>query len=301
MDFPQRAGRYVQQPTGYKAFLPAPLPPDPPLAYDGELQTLLSAADRDIGRLDALAALLPNPDLFVAMYVRHEAVLSSQIEGTQSTLEDVLAFEADALRDDTPRDVEEVVNYVRAMNHGLARLKELPLSLRLLREIHAELMRGVRGGEKSPGEFRTSQNWIGGAGSTLLTASFIPPPAHEVMASLGQLEVFLHEARDSVPLLVRCALAHAQFETIHPFLDGNGRVGRLLVTLMLCEDGALSRPLLYLSLYLKAHRAEYYDRLTAIRTQGHWEAWTRFFLRGVSLTARAATRTAQAIDRKSVV
>jgi Fic family protein len=295
VDLPQRAGRYVQQATGYKAFLPAPLPPDPPLAYDGELQTLLSAADRDIGRLDALAALLPNPDLFVAMYVRHEAVLSSQIEGTQSTLEDVLAFEADALRDDTPRDVEEVVNYVRAMNHGLARLKELPLSLRLLREIHAELMRGVRGGDKSPGEFRTSQNWIGGTGSTLRTATFIPPPAHEVMTCLGQLEVFLHEARERVPLLVRCALAHAQFETIHPFLDGNGRVGRLLVTLMLCEDGALSRPLLYLSLYLKAHRAEYYDRLTAIRTQGHWEAWTAFFLRGVSLTARAATRTAQAI------
>lgn len=295
MDDPHRAGRYVQQATGYRAFLPAPLPPDPPLAYDGELQTLLSAADRDIGRLDALAALLPNPDLFVAMYVRHEAVLSSQIEGTQSTLEDVLAFEADALRDDTPRDVEEVINYVRAMNHGLARLQQLPLSLRLLREIHAELMQGVRGGDKSPGEFRTSQNWIGGTGSTLRTASFIPPPAHELMHCLGQLEVFLHDARSKVPLLVRCALAHAQFETIHPFLDGNGRVGRLLVTLMLCEDGALSRPLLYLSLYLKAHRAEYYDRLTAIRTQGHWEAWIGFFLRGVSLTARAATQTAQAI------
>ncbi len=295
MDYPQRAGRYVQQATGYKAYLPAPLPPEPPLLYDGELQTLLSGADRDIGRLDALAALLPNPDLFVAMYVRHEAVLSSQIEGTQSSLEDVLAFEVDALRDDAPRDVEEVVNYVRAMNHGLARLKDLPLSLRLLREIHAELMRGVRGGDKSPGEFRASQNWIGGAGSTLRTASFVPPPAHELMSCLGQLEVFLHEGRQTVPLLVRCALAHAQFETIHPFLDGNGRVGRLLVTLMLCEDGALSRPLLYLSLYLKAHRAEYYDRLTAIRTQGHWEAWTAFFLRGVSLTARAATHTAQAI------
>ncbi len=295
MDHPQRAGRSLQQTTGYRAFLPAPLPPDPQLVYDGELQTLLSAADRDIGRLDALAALLPNPDLFVAMYVRHEAVLSSQIEGTQSTLEDVLAFEANAVRDDTPRDVEEVVNCVRAMNHGLARLRDLPLSLRLLREIHAELMHGVRGGDKSPGEFRTSQNWIGAAGGTLRTASFVPPPPHEVMACLGQMEVFMHEARSTVPLLVRCALAHAQFETIHPFLDGNGRVGRLLVTLMLCEDGALTRPLLYLSLYLKAHRAEYYDRLTAIRTQGHWEAWVIFFLRGVSLTARAATHTAQAI------
>ncbi len=295
MDDPHRAGRYIQQSTGYKAFMPAALPPQPPLVYDGPLQTLLSAADRDIGRLDALASLLPNPDLFVAMYVRHEAVLSSQIEGTQSTLEDVLAFEADALRDDTPRDVEEVVNYVRAMNHGLHRLAALPLSLRLLREIHAELMRGVRGGDKSPGEFRTSQNWIGGQGSTLRNAIFIPPPPHEVMNALGQLENFLHEARGSVPLLVRCALAHAQFETIHPFLDGNGRVGRLLVTLMLCEDGALSRPLLYLSLYLKARRAEYYDRLTAIREQGHWEPWVAFFLRGVSSTAQEATRTAQDI------
>ncbi|MFY9511220.1 MAG: Fic family protein [Rubrivivax sp.] len=295
MELSQRAGRYIQQTTGYKAFVPAPLPPEPPIAYGGELQTLLSNADRDIGRLDALAALLPNPDLFVAMYVRHEAVLSSQIEGTQSTLEDVLAYEADALRDDTPRDVEEVVNYVRAMNHGLARLPELPLSLRLLREIHGELMRGVRGGDKSPGEFRTSQNWIGGRGSSLRDAVFVPPPPHELMAALGALELFLHQARGSVPLLVRCALAHAQFETIHPFLDGNGRVGRLLVTLMLCEDGALSRPLLYLSLYLKARRAEYYDRLTAIRHQGHWEPWIAFFLRGVSSTARAATQTAQAI------
>jgi len=295
VELSHRAGRNVRQTTGYSAFLPEPLPPAPPLIYDGELQALLSAADRDIGRLDALASLLPNPDLFVAMYVRHEAVLSSQIEGTQSTLEDVLAYEAEALRDDTPRDVEEVVNYVRAMNHGLARLPDLPLSLRLLREIHAELMRGVRGGDKSPGEFRTSQNWIGPTGCTLRTASFIPPPPHELMATLGQLENFLHSARDTVPLLVRCALAHAQFETIHPFLDGNGRVGRLLVTLMLCEDGALTRPLLYLSLYLKAHRAEYYDRLTAIRQQGHWEAWTKFFLRGVSATARAATRTAQDI------
>lgn len=295
MDHAHRAGRYIQQPTGYKAFIPAPLPPVPPIEFGGELQTLLSAADRDIGRLDALAMLLPNPDLFVAMYVRHEAVLSSQIEGTQSTLEDVLAYEAEALRDDTPRDIEEVVNHVRAMNHGLKRLHELPLSLRLLREVHAELMSGVRGGDKSPGEFRTSQNWIGGRGSTLRDAAFIPPPPHEVINALGQLENFLHEARDTVPLLVRCALAHAQFETIHPFLDGNGRVGRLLITLMLCEDGALSRPLLYLSLYLKARRAEYYDRLTAIRQQGHWEQWVAFFLRGISRTAQEATRTAQAI------
>ena len=295
MATPHRAGRYVQQPTGYRAFVPASLPPDPPLAYDGELQTLLSTADRDLARLDAIASLLPNPDLFVAMYVRHEAVLSSQIEGTQSTLEDVLAYEADALRDDTPKDVAEVVNHVHAMNHCLARLPELPLSLRLLREIHAELMQGVRGSDKSPGEFRTSQNWIGGRGSSLATAAFVPPPPQELMDSLGALERFLHDAKTTVPLLVRCGLAHAQFETIHPFLDGNGRVGRLLITLMLCEDGALSRPLLYLSLYLKAHRAEYYDRLTAIRTQGHWEPWLAFFLRGVSVTARVAAQTAHDI------
>ena len=292
----QRAGRYIQQLTGYRAFVPAPLPPDPDIAFDGELRTLLSQADRDVARLDAIAALLPNPELFVAMYVRHEAVLSSQIEGTQSTLEDVLAFEAHATAvHDGPKDVEEVVNYVRAMNHGLARLAELPLSLRLLREIHDKLMHEVRGGEKSPGEFRTSQNWIGATGSTLATASFVPPPPHELMSALGALENFLHAGKTTVPLLIRCGLAHAQFETIHPFLDGNGRVGRLLITLMLCEEQALSRPLLYLSVFLKAHRAEYYDRLTAIRQHGHWEPWLKFFLRGVSQTARAATRTAHDI------
>jgi Fic family protein len=294
-DFPQRAGRYVQQSTGYKAFIPAPLPPQPEIVFDGELHTLLSQADRDIARLDAIAVLLPNPDLFVAMYVRHEAVLSSQIEGTQSTLEDVLAFEAHLAPPDAPKDVEEVVNYVRAMNHGLARLSDLPLSLRLLREIHGELMHQVRGGEKSPGEFRTSQNWIGTAGSSLATASFVPPPPHELMNALGALEQFLHAGKTTVPLLIRCGLAHAQFETIHPFLDGNGRVGRLLITLMLCEEQALSRPLLYLSVFLKAHRAEYYDRLSAIRQHGHWEQWLKFFLRGLSQTARAATRTAHDI------
>ncbi len=292
VDPAQRAGRYVQQSTGYRAFMPAALPPNPDIEFDGELRTLLSNADRDIARLDAIATLLPNPDLFVAMYVRHEAVLSSQIEGTQSTLEDVLAFEAQGSSNDSAKDVEEVVNYVRAMNHGLRRLGELPLSLRLLREIHGELMHKVRGGEKTPGEFRTSQNWIGAAGSSLANASFVPPPPHEVMNALGALEKFLHEGQTSVPLLIRCGLAHAQFETIHPFVDGNGRIGRLLITLILCEQGALSRPLLYLSVFLKGHRAEYYDRLSAIRDHGHWEQWLKFFLRGVSQTARAATRTA---------
>ena len=292
MATPQRAGRYIQQTTGYRAFIPNTLPPNPDIAFDGELRTLLSNADRDIARLDAISTLLPNPDLFVAMYVRHEAVLSSQIEGTQSTLEDVLAFEAQGTSNDTPKDVEEVVNYVRAMNHGLRRLDELPLSLRLLCEIHGELMHNVRGGEKTPGAFRTSQNWIGPAGSSLATASFVPPPPHELMNTLGDLEKFLHDGKTSVPLLIRCGLAHAQFETIHPFLDGNGRVGRLLITLILCEERALSRPLLYLSVFLKANRAEYYDRLTAVREHGHWEQWLKFFLRGISQTAKAATRTA---------
>lgn len=288
----QRSGRYVQQSTGYRAFIPAPLPPNPEIEFDGELRTLLSQADRDIARLDAIATLLPNPELFIGMYVRHEAVLSSQIEGTQSTLEDLLAFEAQGTNNDSPKDVEEVINYVRAMNHGLRRLSDLPLSLRLLREIHGELMHKVRGGEKTPGEFRTSQNWIGGAGSNLSNAAFVPPPPQEVMNTLGALEIFMHDGKATTPLLIRCGLAHAQFETIHPFLDGNGRVGRLLITLMLCEEQALSRPVLYLSVFLKAHRAEYYDRLTAIREFGHWEQWLKFFLRGVSHTARAATRTA---------
>jgi hypothetical protein len=205
---PQRAGRYVQQTTGYKAFIPEALPPQPDIEFDGELRTLLSQADRDIARLDAIAALLPNPDLFVAIYVRHEAVLSSQIEGTQSTLEDVLAFEAQGTSNDTPKDVEEVINYVRAMNHGLRRLNELPLSLRLVREIHGELMHNVRGGEKTPGEFRTSQNWIGPAGSTLTNASFVPPPPHELMNALGALEKFLHEG-NPMPTLDWLNRAHA--------------------------------------------------------------------------------------------
>ncbi len=290
-----RAGRYIQQPTGYRAFMPEPLPPDPPVTWDGEMQRLLSDADRDLARLDALAALLPNPDLFVAMYVKQEAVLSSQIEGTQSTLEDVLAFEAEHATDRQPHDVAEVVNYVRAMSYGIRRLDELPLSLRLIKEIHAELMRGVRGQEKSPGEFRISQNWIGGASPS--NAAFVPPPAYALMDTLGAFERFIHEHTHDVPVLVRCALAHAQFETIHPFLDGNGRVGRLLITFMLVEAKALSLPLLYLSIYLKANRTEYYDRLMAVRMKGDWEGWVKFFLRGVSETARLASDTGRDIIR----
>ena len=289
-----RAGRYVSQPTGYRAFVPQPLPPHPPVTMDQELVRLLSDADRDLGRLDGVATVLPDPNLFVAMYVRHEAVLSSQIEGTQSTLEDLLEFEADAKLNARPKDVEEVVNYVRAMNYGLDRLKELPLSLRLIREIHQKLLEGVRGGDRSPGEFRRTQNWVGARGCTLSEAEFVPPPPHEMTQALGDFERFLHHGGD-LPVLVHCGLAHAQFETIHPFLDGNGRVGRLLITFLLCQRDVLRRPLLYLSYYLKAHRAQYYDRLTAIRSDGDWEGWLNFFLRGVSESSRTATQTARDI------
>ncbi len=288
-----RAGRFAAQPGGYTAFIPNPLPPEPPVQRDDEMDALLSAADTNLGRLDGVASILPDPDLFVAMYVRYEAVLSSQIENTQSTLEDVLQFESDP-EADHPRDVEEVVNYVSAMNHGLQRLTAFPLSLRLIREIHAKLMQGVRGGNRDPGEFRRAQNWIGPTGCTLSTATFVPPPVTEMNAALGQFENFLH-TEEPIPALIFCALAHAQFETIHPFLDGNGRIGRLLITFLLCQRGILNRPLLYLSHYFKQHRAEYYDRLMAVRTDGHWEQWTKFFLRGVSEVSLDATATARKI------
>lgn len=261
---------------------------------DSELTRLLSEADHALGRLDGVTSILPNPDLFVSMYVRHEAVLSSQIEGTQSTLEDVLQFEIDAKGQEHPKDVEEVVNYVRSMNHGLKRLDALPLSLRLIREIHAKLMQGVRGANRTPGEFRRSQNWIGPANCTLATATFVPPPVHEMQSALDNLEKFLHEQK-TYPALIHCGLAHAQFETIHPFLDGNGRVGRLLITFLLCQRGILKFPLLYLSHYLKFHRAEYYDRLMAIRNDGNWEGWLKFFLKGVGEVSRSATETARKI------
>lgn len=288
-----RAGKIVKQLEGYHAFIPAPLPPEPPLVFDAELLRLLSEADHAVGQLDGVASILPNPDFFVAMYVRHEAVLSSQIEGTQSTLEDILEFEIGAGGEGQPQDVEVVVNYVKAMNHGLARLGELPFSLRLIREIHEKLMEGVRGGDKSPGEFRRTQNWVGPPGATLATARFVPPPVTEMHTALGNLEKFLHD--ESSPILVQCALVHAQFETIHPFLDGNGRVGRLLITFLLCHREVLNRPLLYLSAFLKTNRAEYCDRLMAIRSDGGWEAWTKFFLRGIRDVSRTATTTARSI------
>lgn len=269
--------------------------PVPPIKIDAELTRLLSDADWALGRLDGIATVLPNPDLFVSMYVRQEAVLSSQIEGTQSTLEDVLQFEIDSKGQDFPKDIHEVVNYVAAMNYGLDRLKTLPLSLRLVREIHGKLLTDARGTNRTPGEFRKSQNWIGPSGCTLATATFVPPPVPEMQSALDNLEKFLHD--DSLPLLIQCGLAHAQFETIHPFLDGNGRVGRLLVTFLLCQKRALERPLLYLSHYLKQHRTAYYDRLMSIRNDGDWEGWLKFFIRGVQEVSREAADTAQSILR----
>src|SRR5271157_2561905 len=289
-----RAGQYVRQVEGYQAFIPAPLSPQPPPQIDQKTLNLLSRADRALGRLDGVTSVLPNPDLFVAMFVRQEAVLSSQIEGTQSTLEDVLQFEVDEKGADLPKDIGEVVNYVNAIKFGLKRLRDLPLSLRLIREIHGRLLQGVRGGERTPGEFRRTQNWIGPAGCNLHTATFIPPPVHAMNPSLDNLERFLHDT-DSFPVLIHCALAHAQFETIHPFIDGNGRVGRLLITFLLCQREILQRPLLYLSYYLKARRTEYYDRLMAVRTRGDWEGWVKFFLRGVLEVSQSATKTARAI------
>lgn len=289
-----RAGRYVVQPTGYKAFIPTALPPEPGVRIAGQLQALLSKADLALGRLDGSIQTLPNHELFVYMYVRKEAVLSSQIEGTQSSLHDVLAAEANVHPPNQPRDVGEVVNYVAAMKHGLARLPELPVSVRLIREIHARLLKDARGSHLTPGETRTSQNWIGPQGCTLSEATFVPPPPGEVGQHLSELERFLHAETD-LPLLLKIGMAHAQFETIHPFLDGNGRVGRLLITFLLCDAQVLNKPVLYLSYYFKRHRQEYYERLQAVRDQGSWEDWLEFFLRGIVSVSEQATRTARRV------
>ncbi len=289
-----RSGRYLTQPTGYRAFVPAPLPPEPPVRMTAELQTLLSSADRALGRLDGSIETLPNPNLFVLMYVRKEAVLSSQIEGTQSSLQDVLAAEAKVLTSTLPKDVDEVINYVGAMSYGLERLRELPISVRLIKEIHERLLQGVRGAQLTPGELRRSQNWIGPGGCSLNEAAFVPPPPHVVPEALGDLETFLHSSSD-LPQLIQIGLAHAQFETIHPFLDGNGRVGRLLITFLLCQREILLKPVLYLSHYFKQNRSEYYERLQAVRDKGDWEGWLAFFLRGVGVVSKEATETARRI------
>ncbi len=292
-----RLGAYFTTSTGgenVRAFIPPPLPPTPPLDITPELHDLLEKANRGLGRLDGVARLFSDPALFLYMYVRKEALLSSQIEGTQSSFSDLLLYENKEAPGVPIDDVEEVSNYVAAMNHGLKRLDGgFPLSLRLIREIHKILLSSGRGSAKMPGEFRNSQNWIGG--SRPGNASFIPPPPHQVQECMGALEKFLHDDPIKTPLLVKAALAHVQFETIHPFLDGNGRVGRLLITLLMCAEGALVQPLLYLSLYFKQHRDAYYDLLQRVRREGAWEAWLHFFLSGIIDTTEQATRTAQRI------
>ena len=295
-DRSQRLGRYVvtvSDEERVRAFILPPLPPIP-LIDLGPLLGLLDRANQALGRLDGVASILPDTPLFLYMYVRKEAVLSSQIEGTQSSLSDLLLYEAEEAPGVPLDDVREVSNYVAAMDHGLARLKEgFPLSLRLLREIHGILLAHGRGETQDPGEFRRSQNWIGGTRPG--NAAFVPPPPQEVMRCMGDLERFLHAAEPEIPLLVKAALAHVQFETIHPFLDGNGRLGRLLITLFLCEQRVLRDPLLYLSLYFKANRSAYYELLQAVRESGDWERWLDFFLIGVLETSTQAADAARRI------
>lgn len=294
-----RSGQFKRTPTGYTAFFPADLPPDPPIAMEGDLPLLLSEADRALGALNVVVTVLPNPDLLVGMFIQKEALLSSQIEGTQSSLVDVLGADENHV---PTADVGEVINYVKAMRHGLKRLREdeFPMSLRLIRELHGVLMQQARGGGQhlTPGEFRRIQNWIGGTSPA--NARFVPPPPETMQEALGAFERYLH-AEDAMPPLIRCGLLHYQFETIHPFNDGNGRVGRLLITLYLVWKGILDEPMLYLSAYLKNHQQEYYDRLTQVRTDGNFEAWTRFFLQGIREVSRmvlATTKKIQALERQ---
>lgn len=296
MDKKQRIGvRVPHTVSGEQCYpyIPQKLPPIPPLMMD-ELYGLLDKANAALGRLDGVSLLLPDSSLFLYMYVRKEAVLSSQIEGTQSSLSDLLLFEnKEAPGAPADEDVTEVSNYVTAMNYGLDRLKEFPLSLRLIREIHGKLIASGRGSQKLPGEFRSSQNWIGSDRPS--TATFVPPPPEKLLECLGDFEKFLHDDNVKLPALIKAALAHVQFETIHPFLDGNGRLGRLLITFILCVEGVLKEPLLYLSLYFKANRQSYYDHLQNVRETGDWEGWITFFLKGVIETANQAAVTAQNI------
>lgn len=296
MDKAGRIGSFKQSSAvareTYKAYVPQPLPPTPPLDMTS-LYPLLDKASTAIGRLDGMSMVLPDASLFLYMYIRKEAVLSSQIEGTQSSLSDLLLFENEEAPGAPIDDVTEVSCYVAAMDYGLERMKNFPLSLRLIKEIHEKLMNNARGGNKQPGEFRSSQNWIGG--SRPGTAAFVPPPPEYLMETLDNFEKFLHDPDIKMPALIKAALAHVQFETIHPFLDGNGRLGRLLITFILCHEGVLKQPLLYLSLYLKSNRQQYYDLLQSVRETGDWEAWIEFFLTGVIETAEQATDTAQKI------
>ncbi|WP_305908641.1 Fic family protein [Methylomarinum sp. Ch1-1] len=288
-------GRYVTISTvGEKAqaFVPAPLPPRPPIDWTPELRSKFDQALLALGRLDSVSTLLPDTSLFLYMYVRKEAVLSSMIEGTQSSLSDLLLFELDQEPGVPLDDVREVSNYVAALDHGLRLLEEgLPLSLRLFREIHGVLLTKGRGSNQTPGEFRRSQNWIGGTRPG--NAAFVPPPAEEVLECMSKLELFLHDQPEPTPVLLKAALAHVQFETIHPFLDGNGRLGRLLIALLLCEQKVLREPMLYLSLYFKTHRQYYYELLNNVRMTGDWEAWLDFFAEAVIVTATQAVEAAQ--------
>lgn len=290
-------GQLVQIGSGdeaFQAFVPAPLPPEPPLKLTAADQALLERANRALGKLDGMTSLLPNTSLFIYAYVRKEALVSSQIEGTQSSFSDLLLYESDQAPGVPLEDVREVSDYVAALSHGIERLRGgFPLSLRLLREIHGVLLRSGRGSNKTPGEFRRSQVWIGG--SRPGNARFVPPPTDRVVECMGVLEKFLHGDPIETPTLLKAALAHVQFETIHPFLDGNGRLGRLLITFLLCAENALSDPILYLSLHFKSHRQEYYDRLQRVRTHGDWEGWLRFFLEGVISTSEEAVATTRRI------
>jgi Fic family protein len=283
-----QTGKVIRTPRGYFAFIPAPLPPE--LVFDARLVLALSQADAALSELSGSGRHLPNPHLLITPYIRREAVLSSRIEGTKAELSDLWLGDVESREKPAETaDIKEVRNYVTALEYGIQRLADLPLSLRLVREIHAHLMEGVRGDQATPGEFRRSQNWIGPAGSTIANAAYVPPPPDELMPALGKWEEFLQE-HDVLPDLVQCALLHEQFEAIHPFLDGNGRVGRLLITLFLMERGRLSQPLLYLSSYIEAHRQDYYDLLQRVRTHGDWNAWIVFFLTGVKETAQQALR-----------
>jgi Fic family protein len=304
----RNTGQVVRIGTGddaYSAFVPAPLPPEPPLDLTAVDHALIERANQALGKLDGMTSLLPDTSLFIYAYVRKEALVSSQIEGTQSSFSDLLLYESDQAPGVPMEDVREVSDYVAALDHGLERLRGgFPLSLRLVREIHGVLLRRGRGSNKTPGEFRRSQVWIGG--SRPGNARFVPPPTDKVGECMGALEKFLHGDPVETPTLIKAALAHVQFETIHPFLDGNGRVGRLLITFLLCAEGALSEPILYLSLHFKSHRQEYYDHLQRVRTHGDWEGWVRFFLEGVISTSGEAVSTTRRIlalfekDRRSL-
>ena len=282
-----KPGRVIKTPQDYWAFYPNPLPPSLPLSWDLVRQN--SEADRALSELAGVARTLPNPHLLIGPFVRREAVLSSKIEGTQASLSDLLFFEASSPSTPKPPDVREVANYVQALEYGLARLNELPVSLRLMREMHERLMQGVRGEYMTPGEFRRSQNWIGPPGRLLMDAVFVPPPVEEMKKAIGELENYLH-APSTLPPLIRLALIHYQFEAIHPFLDGNGRIGRLLLTLLLCAEGLLRQPLLYLSAYFERHRQEYYDLLLGVSQAGRWHDWVMYFLRGVAEQSQDAVK-----------